>query len=348
MSDVRLIQATQRNQTLILVEGKHEKDILVKLVLDIFPEIPVKMENVHIYGTDIYDLYWLIQKEYGDDWDQADIEVNLPLLISRRNGIEPPLDSRCFSNIILMFDFERHDDKYDDSKIRRMQSYFSNATESGILYINYPMIEAYQHMRRIPEPDYLTKSVPASCGHDYKRLAGENSYINTLWDFYEKCYRTLRNSAEGMEKGKLEKILFRLLQLPQTATLFEEIDGILLTNGCPENVRMRLGHYFQAKFRASTHISQEKSFWKNARELLFYIIDINMEKAWRVQNGMDCTPPASLQEAYYQLDWAEILQKQVIASEDFASGIIWVLCTCITFLGEYKFYWNSPRLRAYP
>ena len=42
--------------------------------------------------ADIYDLYQEIVKEYEKDWFEIGCKVNIPMLISRRLGINPQLD----------------------------------------------------------------------------------------------------------------------------------------------------------------------------------------------------------------------------------------------------------------
>ena len=59
--------STSRNQTLILVEGYDEKNILLNLLLRAFPEINIKMSNIHIFESNVYLLIHLIEKEYGKD-----------------------------------------------------------------------------------------------------------------------------------------------------------------------------------------------------------------------------------------------------------------------------------------
>jgi hypothetical protein len=43
--------------------------------------------------------YDLIELEYGDDWFEQNVDIDIPLLISRREGISPVLDQRKFTNI---------------------------------------------------------------------------------------------------------------------------------------------------------------------------------------------------------------------------------------------------------
>ena len=47
-------EARKRSQNLLIVEGKHEKDDLFKLLFRCFPEIKISMDDIWIYGTNIF------------------------------------------------------------------------------------------------------------------------------------------------------------------------------------------------------------------------------------------------------------------------------------------------------
>ena len=45
--------------------------------------------------------------------------------------------------IFFNFDYEAQDPNFSINKIQRLQKYFSDVTNNGQLYINYPMVESY-------------------------------------------------------------------------------------------------------------------------------------------------------------------------------------------------------------
>ena len=47
----------KRHRHLLIVEGNHEKNELMELLLKCFPEIDMNMDDIVIYGTNIYMLY---------------------------------------------------------------------------------------------------------------------------------------------------------------------------------------------------------------------------------------------------------------------------------------------------
>lgn len=65
----------KRGQNLLIVEGNHEKNRLFWLLFSCFPEIDIRMDDIWIYGTNIYMLYGDIEREYGSGWEEVDIDL---------------------------------------------------------------------------------------------------------------------------------------------------------------------------------------------------------------------------------------------------------------------------------
>ena len=87
MSNFDVEARRQRRRNLLIVEGNHEKNELFGLIFQCFPEISIDMNDVWIYGTNIYMLYDDIAKEYGSDW--TDVDVDLPFVVSKKNDLDP-------------------------------------------------------------------------------------------------------------------------------------------------------------------------------------------------------------------------------------------------------------------
>lgn len=130
MNDQDCSYMRKRGQTLLIVEGNHEKNKLFQLIFRSFPELSICMDDVWIYGTNIYVLYDEIVKAYGESWREDDID--LPLLIStQKDGPKRYKDD--FTNIFLVFDYERHDPNFSEQKIHGLQAYFADAYDNSTL-----------------------------------------------------------------------------------------------------------------------------------------------------------------------------------------------------------------------
>lgn len=176
-----LNEVRKRNRTLVIVEGNHEKNKLLWLIFKCFPEININMNDVLIYETNIYMLYDNIVKEYGAGWAQKNDDIDLPYVISKKQRLDIPQYKEDFTNILLVFDYERHDTNFSEEKIMNMQSCLVDAADMGKLYINYPMIESYQHLRRLPDRDYAERKIPVSLqpGKRYKSLVARETVIGS-------------------------------------------------------------------------------------------------------------------------------------------------------------------------
>lgn len=75
MNDLARPYRRNRSQTLLIVEGNHEKDELFRLIFHSFSELSIETHNIWIYGTNIYMLYEAIVKEYGETWYKDDIDL---------------------------------------------------------------------------------------------------------------------------------------------------------------------------------------------------------------------------------------------------------------------------------
>lgn len=344
MSELNYFESPSRNKTLVIVEGKTEKTFLLKALLLCFPEIPIKIEDVYIYSSNIYDLYRAIEDEYEETWFEDDLSIDIPLLISRKQSVEPPLDKRAFTNIIMIFDYEHHDTFYSDEKIMKMQRHFSNASEDGLLYINFPMLESVYHFKEIPDREYISRSIPITCspGKRYKELVKSESVIMDYLGLFNKVNEFLKKiiprSDDVIETLSYELLLSRTLEEIENA-----VEQMASNFGLAEKRVDNMKHQLSATMSTYPFINKATSYWNDLRELFLYVIKENINKSACIQKVTN--QGLSVKAKYDSISWDEILKRQNEFSADDKNGIIFVLCTCITFLGEYKFYWAQSEYK---
>lgn len=326
----------KRGQTLLIVEGNHEKNKLFALIFRCFPEINIDIEDVWIYGTNIYMLYEDIVKEYGEGWT-AD-EIDLPFVISRKQSHGTIRYKEDFVNIILVFDYERHDPKFSEEKIREMQNYFVDAADIGRLYINYPMIESYQHLRALPDEDYAERKIPVSLqpGKKYKELVRNETGISHLVEFPHKvrellcehfgitneqtcrsCYENILSiSDEKCLENRMQKILQNAIKNEALQTAIYQFSTLVV----------KLGY---------AHIGD--TYWEYMRKVFKQVILHNICKAKRIQTGQYQVENDKYKECFENIDMSVILNAQNLVSQNVQTGFIWVLNTCVFFVAEYNF-----------
>lgn len=331
-------ETRNRNQTLLIVEGNHEKNKLFWLIFKCFPEINIDMDNVWIYGTNIYLLYEDIVKEYGTDWAEEEIDIDLPFVISKKQTPESLRYKDDFTNILLVFDYERHDMNFSEKKILDMQNLFSDATDMGKLYINYPMIESYQHLKSIPDYDYSERKIPVSLqpGRKYKELVGKESVIENEVDFPHRV-DDLMNGRFGITNAAMrQKCCEEILDLSEMNDIEDELQ-VILQNAVEDEKQKTLKYQLKDWISKAGYAHSGQTYWQHTRKLFTEIIYHNVCKANRIQNNQYAIAENQYKACFENLDLADILKIQNTFSQNEITGFIWVLNTCVFLVADYNF-----------
>lgn len=162
-----------KSRILLIVEGeKTEPKILGNTSYGLLSLIGADYEIVS-FANPIYELYEAYKNgEYDDLVAYLRAEKGLKI----DNNI---LSKNAFSAIYLIFDYEPQDHKYTDEKIMDLLEIFNNETENGKLYINYPMVESYYHLEKLPDNNYDNRTISLIDlnGKKYKKEVNLSSCI---------------------------------------------------------------------------------------------------------------------------------------------------------------------------
>ncbi|MCI8790501.1 MAG: hypothetical protein HFH92_15685 [Lachnospiraceae bacterium] len=331
-------EVRKRSQNLLIVEGHHEKNRLFWLIIKCFPEININMDEIWIYGTNIYQLYNDIVKEYGEEWAEENEDIDLPFVISKKQYPDKLRYKEDFTNIVLVFDYERHDTNFSEEKILEMQRCFVDAADMGRLYINYPMIESYQHLCRLPDDDFAERKIPVSLqpGKEYKALVERETILGAQVDFPHRIDDMLEKHFGVSDAEKREKCCNEILEISSVNSMENAIEnalqGVVAERVLP-TVKYQLADWVTKQGYVHTNLT----YWKYIRGVLKQVIFHNISKANRIQYGQYQIPENRYKEYFERLDLTEILKIQNLASKDSIMGFIWVLNTCIYFIAEYNF-----------
>lgn len=152
---------------LFVVEGKRaDPRFLRKLVRTFFD---VRPENVFSYGTNIHALLESVYDGGGFD-EYIDLAR---LLMERADEDDRRLLSQRFTDVFLIFDLDPQDPRYDPDRLEAALEFFDDSTDMGKLYINYPMLESYRHMRAVGDKGFLDSTVEMAEVCNYKRIVGD-------------------------------------------------------------------------------------------------------------------------------------------------------------------------------
>jgi hypothetical protein len=154
-------------RVLILFEGPDDKKQFKHLGKTFVSFLNEGNYQLSVFTTSIYELFEpLIQNKEFD---------SLPAYLQSKKLFAFPVGTRpqdYFSLIYLVFDFDPKYHLYSPEKIKALQTYFNDETQKGLLYINYPMLEALFDCKKEGASIRITKERPLSCcsSDSYKHL----------------------------------------------------------------------------------------------------------------------------------------------------------------------------------
>ncbi len=335
MSNYDFLTPRRRKQSLFIVEGNHEKNVLFKLLLRAFSEIDIKEEDILIFGTNIYQLYAMIVKEYEEDWDEGD--VDLPYLVSKKWGYETPLSKDDFNNIVLVFDYERHDPFFSEEIICRLQKYFYDTTDVGKLFLNYPMIESYQHFEGWPGSNFEHEEIPVTLqpGNRYKNLV-KDTMIARLVALPVKLKEILEERFSVEDSVVRDACVEQLLLLQDTNGIELEVEWIL--SSVIEGTDLQTAKYLILDIIEKASYCQEQlTYYEYVRKVFVDIIKQSICKARKIVGEDYNIPEHLLRDAFEQVDFFAVLAAENNASRDAVNGVIKVLNTSVLFVPDYSF-----------
>lgn len=194
-----MVNLMNKRKIMLLVEGAKTDVDLMKHLISIY-KIDTKHEIVS-YNTNIYDLY----REMFVKNDPEDMDILQILKEKEKNEEKKKIFNEKYTDIILIFDLDPQDHLFTEEKIMTMMNYFIESSDMGKLYINYPMVEAFYHMKDIPDKDFNSYNVALNELKQYKqRVNQENRNRN-----YSKFART-REECNIVIKQNIDKALWIL------------------------------------------------------------------------------------------------------------------------------------------
>lgn len=166
---------------LFIFEGERREPQIFKSLENLF--FPNKDEHVACsFGNNIYNLYKLLSQDDG-------IDIVASLKEKLQNGTESRLrnfeKTSDFSEIYLFFDYDFHDNQNLslaelNRRLREMLDFFDDETDSGKLYINYPMVESIRYTKKLPDMNFWEYCVSRDECANFKNLVHEFSYYKNL------------------------------------------------------------------------------------------------------------------------------------------------------------------------
>jgi len=156
---------------LLIVEGPNDEETIIKKLWDRFD----KNVDYHIvtYETNIHVLLKQLFKDGKMD-EELDIlrflrSSNVPENKRIEKGVH-------FTDIYLIFDFDPHDPESDFELIGEALKFFNDSSDKGKLFINYPMMQSYRHIKCSDDNEFKHRTVPFDIGRKYKSLVDKEAW----------------------------------------------------------------------------------------------------------------------------------------------------------------------------
>lgn len=165
-----------KRKLLFITEGEvDEPKFIDKVFSKCYPNIEY---DYYAYSTSIHTLSSMLFNENGEIDEYLDIKNVLKE--NEENEYKREKLSNKYSDIILVFDFDPHSDNPQFKKIKKMMSFFNDSTDNGKLYINYPMMQSYKHIKNYFDSDFKNRKVEVSKCSEYKQLVDKESVLKDL------------------------------------------------------------------------------------------------------------------------------------------------------------------------
>ena len=171
---------------LLIVEGKITEVEMFEKLGQLFLDNRTQLKFL-VYKSNIYSLYHKI-KEYEEFTDTISVLRDLAT-----DSNEKAVLNGKFSEIYLVFDYDPQETAYSDGKIMEMVSLFSDETEFGKLYINYPMMESYKDHKNFDLNDFANKKVDLEnlSSESYKAYIEESGYKRNIDKYTQRHFKLL-------------------------------------------------------------------------------------------------------------------------------------------------------------
>lgn len=155
---------------LFITEGPvDEPDFLQKMFQTFYPN---KVYNIYSYNTNIHDL---VSKLFNNGKLDDDLDIKLTLREQETDEEKLNILNQKYKDIFLVFDLDPQDNRIEFQKIKNLLNFFNDSSNRGKLYINYPMMQSYKHLKQMPDDKFKDRTINVSLANRYKEIVNRES-----------------------------------------------------------------------------------------------------------------------------------------------------------------------------
>lgn len=194
------VSSMSKRKVLFLLEGDKAERKILTIIKKYYPDV---LADFYVVGSNLFDLDNHMKNTLGEDWLTEDSSIISTLVhMVSLSGVmrDTKIDVDSFTDVFLIFDYEISGTSFSASRLMQMQKVFSDSTKNGLLLLSYPMVEAYRHLKSIPDDDYLYRAYDPAQEEHYKTVVGRETGFANL----NKYDKVLIDYIFTVNKQKLE------------------------------------------------------------------------------------------------------------------------------------------------
>ena len=141
--------------------------------------------------------------------------------------------------------------------------------DMGKLYINYPMIESYQHLCSLPDRSYSVRKIPVSLqpGKKYKALVRKESVIEKFFEYPQKLNDLLKEHFEISDNEKREECCEKILNIEFDENIHGQLHSIL-SGIISEKWEDTANYQIADMIKKVKYVNAGQTYWNYMRDLI--------------------------------------------------------------------------------
>lgn len=167
--------------------------------------------NFYSYKTDLHRFVRLLLPDNETQLD--DIDLLLTLRSQESDTKQKRILSQTYTDVYIIFDLDPQAPNTDFEKVRKLIDFYRDSSNQGRLYINYPMMQSYKHLKSLPDPEFELRYINKEDMPYYKRIVNQEA-LDELISTHNYNHIQLYDMAYH-HLCKREKILGRKFCIPE-------------------------------------------------------------------------------------------------------------------------------------
>lgn len=129
--------------------------------------------NFYSYKTDLHRFVRLLLPD--DKTQLDDIDLLLTLKSQEKDVEQRSILSQTYTDVYIIFDLDPQVPNTDFEKVRKLIDFYRDSSNQGRLYINYPMMQSYKHLKSLPDSEFESRDIKKEDMPCYKYIVNQEA-----------------------------------------------------------------------------------------------------------------------------------------------------------------------------